>query len=165
MVLIIHHTAKQEKKVFSLIGVSFAIMSTLVLSVDYFLQVSVIQPSLLTGETNGISILSQFNPHGVFIVLEEIGFIFMIISFLALAPVFSNKNSLERAIKWTAIVGFCLTTLSFLIISLMHGVFREYRFEVAVISIAWIELIILAFLFTKFFRKSLLSSQQNTIIE
>jgi hypothetical protein len=34
-----------------------------------------LQPSLLAGETEGIAMLSQFNPHGLFIILEEPGFI------------------------------------------------------------------------------------------
>jgi hypothetical protein len=58
-------------------------MATFVLITDYFIQVSVIQPSLLAGETDGISILSQFNPHGIIKVLEEIGLMFMILSFFA----------------------------------------------------------------------------------
>ena len=80
-------------------GVSFAAMSALVLSADYFIQVSVIQPSLLSGETEGIALLTQFNPHGIFIVLEEMGFLLMSISFVALIPVFSGTNALEKAIK------------------------------------------------------------------
>jgi hypothetical protein len=34
----IHQTAAQEKKIFSLIGLSFALMSTLILVSDYFIQ-------------------------------------------------------------------------------------------------------------------------------
>lgn len=135
MMITIHQTVANEKKHISLISVSFAIMSTMILFTDYFIQVSVIQPSILAGETDGISILSQFNPHGIFIVLEEIGFLFMIISFFALVPVFSNKSSNQKAIKWTSVIGFVLTTFSLVLISFMHGINREYRFEVAVISI------------------------------
>jgi hypothetical protein len=129
-------------------------MSTLVLFVDYFLQVSVIQPSLLKGETDGISILSQFNPHGIFIVLEEIGFLFMVISFFIIAPVFSAKITPGKAIKWTSYIGLGLTILSFIAISVIHGIEREYRFEVAIISITWLELIILGFLYASYFKKS-----------
>ena len=124
----------------------------MILFIDYFIQVSVIQPSILAGETDGISILSQFNPHGIFIVLEEIGFLFIILSLFALVPVFSDKNSNQKAIKWTSIIGFALTIISFILISLMYGIKREYRFEVAVISITWLELIVLGFLFARYFK-------------
>jgi hypothetical protein len=152
MMITIHQTVANEKKHFSLISVSFAIITTMILFIDYFIQVSVIQPSILAGETDGISILSQFNLHGIFIVLEEIGFLFIILSLFALVPVFSDKNSNQKAIKWTSIIGFALTIISFILISLMYGIKREYRFEVAVISITWLELIVLGFLFARYFK-------------
>lgn len=153
MMLTVHHTTKPEKKLYSLIGTTFAIMSALILMVDYFLQLSIIQPSLLAGEMDGISILTQFNPHGVFIVLEEMGFLFMIISFFALFPVFSEKKKWNKAIQWTGIIGFILAIIAFILISLKHGIHKEYRFEVAIITIAWCELIIMSFLFAKYFKK------------
>jgi hypothetical protein len=60
--------------------------------IDYFLQVSVIQPNLLLKETDGIALLSQFNAHGVFIVLEHVGFFMMRLSMLCMAPVFVGKT-------------------------------------------------------------------------
>jgi hypothetical protein len=155
MLITVHQTVANEKKHFGLIGVSFAIMASLVLFSDYFIQVSVIQPSLLAGETDGISILSQFNPHGIFIVLEEIGFLFMVISIFFFIPTFTDNNANQKAIKWTAIIGLTLTILSFLFITLIHGINREYRFEVAVISITWIELIIISFLYARYFKNKL----------
>jgi hypothetical protein len=29
----------------------------------------------MNGETDGLSILTQYNPHGIFIALEEIGYL------------------------------------------------------------------------------------------
>jgi hypothetical protein len=80
LMVAIHYFAPLEKKIFSHIGMSFALLSMATFVIDYFLQVSVIQPSLLLGETDGIALLSQFNAHGVFIVLEEIAFIMMSLS-------------------------------------------------------------------------------------
>lgn len=153
MMLSIHQITRIEKKLYSMISVSFAVMSALVLSVDYFIQVSVIPPSLLAGETDGLALISQFNPHGIFIVLEELGFLFMMFSFFVLLPVFSGTNSLEKAIRWTVILGCACTIVSFILISLLYGINREYRFEIAVISIVWIELIVLGILFTRHFKR------------
>lgn len=152
----IHHFASGGKKLFSSIGVAFAIMATLILSVDYFIQISVIQPSILAGETEGIALLTQFNPHGIFIVLEELGFLLMSISFFALFPVFYGKTNLEKAIKITVIGGFVLAVIAFVLISVKHGINREYRFEVAIISIVWIEVIVLGILLAGYFK-----SQKN----
>ncbi len=157
MIISVSQTAANEKKHFGLISVSFAIMSTLVLLTDYFIQISVIQPSILAGETDGIPILSQYNPHGIFIVLEEIGFLLMNFSLFCLIPAFPKNYSNHKAIKWISIIGFSLIIISFIIISLVFGINREYRFEVAAISITWIELIVLGFLFAHSFKTKIRS--------
>jgi len=100
-----------------------------------------------------MALFTQFNPHGLFIVAEEIGFIVMILSLFCLIPVFSSDNLLEKSIKWTLRMGLLLCGLSFTVISLIYGIQREYRFEVVVISIAWIELILSGILFAGYFRK------------
>jgi hypothetical protein len=46
----IHYFAPVDKRIFSDIGLSFALISMATFFVDYFLQVSVIQPSLVLGE-------------------------------------------------------------------------------------------------------------------
>lgn len=153
MMVALLHVIPQHKKLFGSLGVTFALMSTLLLVTDYFIQVSVIQPSVLAGETDGISLLTQFNPHGIFIVLEEIGFLFMIISFFVLFPIFDSPTKLETTIKWTTIIGFVLAVLSFSIVSIIHGIKREYRFEVIIISITWLELILISFLLSRYFKK------------
>jgi len=153
MMISVHKTVTPEKSVFSLTGVAFAMISTLILSVDYFVQVSFIQPSLLAGETEGIAMLSQFNPHGLFIILEEMGFITMNISFILFAPALTSSTRLERSLRLTFIIGFILMLLSFTAVVLINGINREYRFEVMIISITWIELIIASILFSRYFKK------------
>lgn len=155
MMVTLLQTLPQQKKLFGSLGVSFAMMSTLMLVTDYFMQVSVIQPSVLAGETDGISLLTQFNPHGIFIVLEEIGFTFMIISFFVLFPVFDRGTRLENTMKWTTIIGFIVAIVAFAAVSFVHGIHREYRYEVIVISIAWLELIFMSFLTIRYFKKIL----------
>ena len=154
MMVSIYQITPGSKKVFAMVGVSFATMSALILSIDYFIQVSVIQPSLLAGETEGIALLTQFNPHGIFIVLEEIGFFLMIISFFALFPIFDGKSSLEKTIRYTAIISFILAIVSFTLVTIIHGIHREYIFEVIIISITWLELILLGILFTLYFKRN-----------
>ena len=77
----------------------------------------------------------------------------MNISFLCLVPVFSNCIRGEKVIKFTFITGFVLMILSFAAISLLHGFNREYRFEIVVISITWLELVIAGILFSRFFKR------------
>lgn len=153
MMITLFQVIPENKKLFGMLGFSFALMASLILITDYFIQLSVIQPSILAGETDGISLLTQFNPHGVFIVLEEMGFLFMIISLFSLFPVFSTANRLEKSIKWTTIISFILAVVTFAWISITYGIHREYRFEVFIISITWLELIIISILFAFYFKQ------------
>jgi hypothetical protein len=148
----LHRTVPEAKKVYSTIGVLFAAMSTAIFISDYFIQLSIIQPSLLSGEADGIALVSQFNPHGLFIVLEELGFICMSLSFAFFAPVFAGKG-VTHGLKWLLRCSVFLTGTSFAAYTAFFGVHREYRFEVAVISINWLTLIVAGILLAIYFKK------------
>jgi hypothetical protein len=154
LMVCLHHYAAPEKKIFSQIGLAFALISATALIFDYFIQVSVIQPSLMKGETDGIAILTQYNPHGLFIALEEIGYLMMSLSLLCVAPIFSSRDRLEGAVRWVFIVGFLLTLISFIVTSMVYGLYREYRFEVAVITIDWLVLILAGILLSVVFKRA-----------
>lgn len=151
----IHSYATMQKKIFSQIGLSFAIITAVILLSDYFIQFSVIPVSLINGETEGITLLTQYNPHGIFIVLEELGYLIMSLSFLFMAPVFANKDRLESIVKWVFTVGFILTIISLATISINYGLDRKDRFEVLAISINWFALIINGVLLSIVFRRQL----------
>ncbi len=138
----VHYYAEGEKNIFSLIGLSFALISATILITNYFVQLSVIQPSLLNGETDGISLLTQYNPHGIFIALEEIGYLMMSLSFIFIAPVYYKKSALEHAVSLVFIAGFIFSVFALIFISIGYGIHREYIFECAVIVIDWLVLII-----------------------
>lgn len=149
----VHQYAEAGRKVYTQTGLSFGIISATVLILNYFIQVSVIQPSLVNGETEGISLFSQFNPHGIFIASEEIGFFLMTLALFAIFPAFSRKG-LSGALRIIFISGFSLAVLTFGLISYKYGLKREYIFEIAIISIAWLELITSSILLCIFFRRT-----------
>jgi hypothetical protein len=138
----IHYYADRQKRIFSQIGLSFAMIAAGVLLVDYYLQVSVVPVSLMNGETEGLAMLIQYNPHGIFLVLEELGYLMMSLSFLFVAIALSNRSRLESAIRWIFAIGFVLVIISLPIISISHGLERLDRFEVVAISIDWLILIV-----------------------
>jgi hypothetical membrane protein len=154
-VVSIHSFASKNVKIVSRVSLTFAVISTIVLLVCYFIQYTVVPASLLHGETKGISLLTQYNPHGVFIALEELGYLMMSLSFIFLVPIFSNKNRLENTIRYVYIIAFILTVVSFVIISIKYGAEKQDRFEVVVISINWLVLIINGTLTGIFFRRVL----------
>ena len=150
----IHCYAPAEKKVFSLTALCFTLISSTLLFADYFIQISVIQPSLVRGETEGIALLTQYNPHGLFIALEEAGYLLLAAAYLLIAFVFSGANRLERAIRWILLLGFILAFGSFIFMSSIYGINLESRFEVTIIAIDWLVLIIAGILLSQLFKKS-----------
>lgn len=133
----IHYIAEPGHKIFSHIGMAFSILSAGILILNYYAQVSIIQPSLLNGETEGVALFTQYNPHGLFIALEEIGFMLMNLAFFAITPVFTNKGGLFKAVKLTYLIGFILGMFSLIFVSIKLGIRREYTFEIIIISIVW----------------------------
>jgi hypothetical protein len=87
--------AVADRKVIGTIGLCLAVSSFTIIAVDYFIQLRTVQPALLKGEFDGLAIMSQYNPHGVFIALEELGFLAMGLSFAFLALVIGSSR-LER---------------------------------------------------------------------
>jgi hypothetical protein len=153
LIVSIHTCAAQHKKVYSHIGLSFALIAAGILLSDYFVQFSVVPVSLMNQETEGIALLTQYNAHGVFMVLEELGYLLMSLSFLFLAPVFANRGRLASVVRWVFIAGFILTVIFLAVISINYGLDREDRFEVAVISIDWLVLVINGVLLSLLFRR------------
>ena len=151
----IHSYAPRHKKIFSQVGLSFALIAAAILAGDYFIQFSVIPMSLTNSETEGLAMLIQYNPHGVFLALEELGYLVMSLSFLFMAPVFSNRNRLESAVRWIFVIAFILAIISLVVISILYGLERQDRFEVAVLSIDWLVLIVNGILLSMVFRRQL----------
>jgi len=137
----LHFISPAEMKIFSFTGISFALISSVVLFADYFIQFSVVPVSLMKGETDGIAMITQYNDHGIFIAMEELGYLMMSISFLFMAFVFSRDNALERWLRWIFIIPSVLTIISLIYFSIKFGAGRSYRFEIAVISINWLAMV------------------------
>jgi hypothetical protein len=107
--LSINSMAKDGSEIFAKISIAFAIIGAAILLTDYFIQIAVIPVSLTSNETEGIALITQYNPHGIFIVLEELGYLMMTLSFLFIAPIFCGEDRLEFFIKWIFILAFILT--------------------------------------------------------
>ena len=85
----------------------------------------------------------------------------MSLSFLFMAPVFANRNRLESAVRWIFATAFILAIVSLAVISINHGLERQDRFEVAVISIDWLVLIINGVLLSIVFRKQMKKNESH----
>jgi hypothetical protein len=154
LMIAINSSIENNKKIFGKLGITFAIITAVILFLDYFIQFSVVPASLLNNQTEGIILLTQYNPHGIFIALEELGYIIMSLSFLFVALTF-GKSRLESAIKYIFITAFFLTAFSFIFVTIQHGIDRGFLFELIVISITWLTLVINGILLSIFFKKKL----------
>lgn len=154
LVVCIHHYVAAAKQIFSQIALVFAVIAATVLAANYFVQLTVIQPSLLKGETASLSLWSQYNPHGIFIALEDLGYLTMGVAFLFLAPLFDGRDVLARVLRLLFFVSGGLAIGSLVALALRYGSELEYRYEVVVIVINWLTLIIAGVLLNLFFRRA-----------
>jgi hypothetical protein len=146
--------AHPARKVYSLIGLCVATVAAAVLLIDYFVQVTVLQPSLEKGQLDGWAMLTQYTPSGVFIALEELGYLLMSVALLCVAAVFVQKSRLERTIRWLVVVSFAAVILALVIVSALRGIDRGDVFEIAVITMVWSTLIVAGPLVAVVFRRA-----------
>jgi len=154
----IHCYAHDDKKLFSLIGLSFAVVYAAVITTDYFIQWTVVEPSILSGETAGLALFTLYNPHGLVVALESLGYLMMNGAFLFAAAVFSG-GKLERALRWLFVGSFVVAAGSFVGLSLLgYGI---VTFEVTVIAINCTVLIVSGALLSVVFRRAGRQSGRN----
>jgi hypothetical protein len=123
-------------------SVHVAVVATVVLAVTYFTQAAVVPSSLAAGETEGIALLTMYNPHGLFIAMEEIGYLLMSLSFLLAAMMLSGDERLLRGVRWVFSAGFVVPILALVAYTIVYGLDRQDRFEVVALSVDWLVLIV-----------------------
>ena len=122
-----------------------------VILVDYFLQLTVVLPSLQAGQTDGLSPFTQYDPHGLFIALESLGYALLTTALLFAAAAFAGARA-ERAIRWLFVSSFVLMVAAFVGLAILRG--DLVAFEVTVLSITWIVLILSGALLAVVFRRA-----------
>ena len=136
------------------IGRSFTTVAATVLIVDYGIQLSVMQPAMIRGQTEGLSPWSQYHPNGLFIALENVGYAALNLAFVFLgAALLPTRSRLQRGAGWVFLGGGIATLAALLAYALLYRSRLDYRFEVASIGISWLVLIaapvMLALLFAR----------------
>ncbi len=147
----IHTYASGDKKVFSQIGLSFAVIYATTIMINYFLQLTVVETSLMSGETAGLSLIIQYNPHGIFIALEDLAYLTLSGALLFAAAVFTGDR-IARAVRRLFVVDFVVAVGAFAVfIPLGFGL---VTFEVTAITISCIALVIGGMLLSVLFRRT-----------
>ena len=102
----IHSYASEEKKVFSLIGLSFAVIYATLISMNYFIQLTFVNQT-----TFDASAFEMTNPQSMMWVIEILGYFFMGLATLFTAPVFGS-GKIETLIKWLFVANGVLGILT-----------------------------------------------------
>jgi hypothetical protein len=147
----IHSYAAELNKTLGRVALAFAVIYAVVISVNYFVQFTVVVPSLQSGESQDLSLFTQYNPHGFFIALEVLAYLMMSASFLAAAQVFTG-GKIERAIRWLFTLGFVLAAAAFAGFWLVKN--DLVAVEVTVLMINWMVLIAGGVLLSIVFRRA-----------
>lgn len=102
----VHSYASDEKKVFSLVGLSFAVIYATVISVNYFIQLTFVRQG-----TFDVSVFDMTNMHSMMWVIEVLGYFFMGLATLFTAPIFGSGR-IEVIVKWLFVVNGILGILT-----------------------------------------------------
>jgi len=90
LIACINAIAPTSKKIFSQIGLAFAIVYAAIIPTNYYLQLFVVRLNLQSGALEGLSILSQPNLHSIFFALETLGYGFLSLATLFVSLVFTS---------------------------------------------------------------------------
>ena len=134
--------APETRKLYAMIAFAFSIVAAVVLVSVYYVQGYVVPASLMNAETDGLALLIQYNPHGVFIALEELGYLVMSLSFLFLGLSFGHGDRLQSAVRWVFYCGFAAAALALVVFTAGYGLQRLDRLEVSLISVDWFVLVV-----------------------
>jgi hypothetical protein len=149
-----HERTPPAWRPFTRSALAFGVMAATTLTAAYFIQLRFVQPAVLKGEFDGLAPLTQYNPHGVFIALEEAGYTLMAVTFLFAGLALPKTSRLERALRWILVGGFVAVAVLFVVLSVVYGMVLEYRFEVAAITVDWTVLLVASTLLAILHRRS-----------
>jgi len=98
LVVSIHYLASPDRKVWSHVAVAFATVYAVLISINYYVQLTWVAPRLAAGRTEGIEVF-LFTPFDSFLYAVDIlGYSFMSLATLFAARVFTGRG-LERVVR------------------------------------------------------------------
>jgi hypothetical protein len=149
----VHRHATDDLKSCSLVAMCFASLGAALILSDYVIQIAVVQPSLLDGQGGGLSLFSQYNPHGIFIALEDGGYSLMGLAFLFSGLSLGRLTRLERVARRLLVISGVAVIGALVTLALIFGKDLEYRFEVIALSIDCIVLVVAGLLLGVLFKR------------
>jgi len=97
LMVTIHYYATPEKKIWSHLGIAFALIYATMSAINYITQLTVVRLSILNQETDGLSMFVMGNAHSIFWALAS-SYAFMNLAMLFAGSVFEGGR-LEQSIR------------------------------------------------------------------
>jgi hypothetical protein len=104
MILCIYHSASPAKKILGQLSFSFSIVCAAILSIHYYIQLTVMHQGLLTKQTEGLWLFASPNPHSLFWTFAALGYGFMGIALLFASPIFREKSENKIRLLFIAVL-------------------------------------------------------------
>ena len=102
----------------------------------------------------------MYNEHGIFIAREEIAYLLMALSLFLFSWTFTGSDRRTALLKWLFRVPFLASLLAFVVITVVHGMDRSYRFEIITISANWLVLIVAGYSMIGWYKSFLINKTE-----
>lgn len=120
------------------VGLCFTGLGTAPLALAYGIQLTVLQPNLLSGHPEGLSPWSQYNPSGLFIALENIGYTTLGLAFICIGLALPAHVPRIRTTGVIFTVGGALILTLLVLLAVIYRSDLAYRYEVWSILVTWL---------------------------
>ena len=98
LLVCVHTTTPDDKKVWSHLAVAFAGVYVALVSVVYVVELAVVEPLIMRGDVASAGLLT-IEPGGVLNAIDGLGYAFLGLALLFAAPVFAGRG-LDRLTRW-----------------------------------------------------------------
>jgi hypothetical protein len=145
LVGLLHERCAPDRRWLAGVALCFTGLGVTPLALAYGIQLTVMQPSLLSGRTEGLSPWSQYNPSGLFIALENIGYTTLGLAFIFVG--LALPTGVSRILRVTGMIFTLGGALILALLLLLAAIYRSdlaYRFEVWSILVTWLVMAITA---------------------
>ena len=111
MMISIHYYAPEDRKIYSHIGMTFGVLYAALVSIVYFVELSVAVPMVFRGETYPAWL--SFTAPSLMVSIDGLGYVFMALATLFASQVFTTQKQ-QRLIRWSFFANGLLSIVIFL---------------------------------------------------
>jgi hypothetical protein len=98
LMVCVHDRAPDHQQLWSRLGLTFGGLYAALVSTVYVVELTVVEPLIVRGETDRAGLLT-IDPGGVLNAIDGLGYIFLCMALLSLAPLFAGTR-VQRWIRW-----------------------------------------------------------------